>query len=74
MRGPLTRDGAMKSNHPIDPVESARAIVLAAYDVDLTAERDIAHIVRTVCECVARYGDAFPVTARVRSLQQRDRP
>jgi hypothetical protein len=63
----------MHSNHPIDPLDAARAIVLATYERDLAAEPDLARVVQTVRTCVSRYGDAFPVVARVRALQQRIR-
>jgi hypothetical protein len=69
----------MYSNHPIDPVEIARAIVRSVRfpqpdgEIDPAAERDTARVVRVVRDCVARYGDAFPLAARVRSLEQRDR-
>jgi|GEM_PF-6619075 len=63
----------MHSNHPIDPVEAARAIILATYETDLAAQRDQARVVQIVRDCVSKYGDAFPVAARVRSLQKRDR-
>jgi len=62
----------MHTNHPIDPVEVARAIVLAADESDLAAERNTARVVSIVRACVARYGEAFPIAVRVRSLQQRE--
>jgi len=62
----------MHTNHPMDPVEAARAIVLATCETDLAAQRDTARVVQIVRDCVARYGDAFPVVARVRYLHQRE--
>jgi hypothetical protein len=63
----------MDANHPVDPLEAARTIVRASYEAELAADRNMARVVQTVRACVSRYGNAFPVAARIRSLGRRDR-